>query len=91
MDGTDILKLGYAPGRPVGAALQAASRAAEAGNTDEAIRDTLSDVLAHPAKYVEDPIYGRLANLLRAQIEPKSSGYDLAHQRSLPYLGRRRH
>ena len=79
MDSIDILNLGYAPGRPVGMALQTVSHAAEAGETDDAIRATLRAILDDPARYRQDPIYGPLAHLMYDQITALSAPFDLGH------------
>jgi tRNA-splicing ligase RtcB len=79
MDGNDILRLGYRPGKIVGLALQAAAVAQAEGATPDDILSDLADVLNAPEDYLEDPVYGRVAKALAAyeRHRERSTGYDL--------------
>jgi tRNA-splicing ligase RtcB len=85
MDGNDILRLGYRPGKIIGLALRAADAARAGGATDDDILSDLADVLNAPADYLEDPIYGRVADALAAYEahRERSASYDL--DRAAPY------
>lgn len=83
IDGNDILKLGFRPGKAIGLALEAAA-AAEAQGTprDDALRD-LAAVLNAPESYPEHPLYGPLAGALIAGRVDATTSYDLGT--SAPY------
>ena len=86
MDGSDILKLGYPPGKAVGLALDAAGRAGAAGASNDDILGDLAGVLNAPGDYLDHPVYGGVAGALAAIVrreEQLSSGYDLG--RAAPY------
>jgi tRNA-splicing ligase RtcB len=77
MDGNDILRLGYRPGKIIGLALHAADAARADGATDDDILSDLADVLNAPADYLDDPVYGRVAEALAA--------YEAHRERSATY------
>ncbi len=77
MDGNDLLRLGYRPGKIIGLALHAADAARADGAADDDILSDLADVLNAPADYLEDPIYGRVAEALAA--------YEAHRERSASY------
>jgi tRNA-splicing ligase RtcB len=79
MDGNDILRLGYRPGKAVGLALQAAQAAQNQGTADDDILSDLADVLNAPGDFLDDPIYGGVAQALAAfeRHRERTSGYDL--------------
>ena len=83
MNGDDILRLGYKPGRVVGMALKAAKSAANAGVSDDTIRDTLTAILSNPAAYAEDAIFAPIAKEMTPQIDPMRVAYGL--ENSAPY------
>ena len=66
MDGNDLLQLGFRPGKALGLALQAVQAAADAGASQEDVLNDLADVCGAPADYLDDPIYGRVAEALSA-------------------------
>src|SRR5581483_10286885 len=76
MNGSDILKLGYRPGKVVGLALAAAEAALAAGVSEEDVRSTLVNVLNLPDSYRDDPIYGPVAAMLISQ-RSKRPDYEL--------------
>lgn len=73
MDGNDIIQLGYRPGVVIGLALQAAEQARAAGETEDDILSALADVIAAPVDYLEDPIYGPVANAQNAAARRRKS------------------
>ena len=77
IDGNDILKLGFQPGKAIGLALEAAA-AAEAQGTprDDLLRD-LAAILDAPESYQEHPLYGALASALIAGRVDATTSYDL--------------
>jgi tRNA-splicing ligase RtcB len=79
MDGNDILRLGYRPGKMIGLALKAADAARATGAADDDILSDLADVLNAPTDYLEDPVYGRVAEALAAyeRHRERSAGYNL--------------
>lgn len=79
MNGNDILRLGYRPGKIVGLALQAAAVAQDQGAAPDDVLSDLAEVLNTPGDYLEDPIYGRVAEALIAyeRHRERSAGYDL--------------
>ena len=77
MDGNDILRLGYRPGKVIGLALHAADAARADGATDDDILSDLADVLNAPADYLDDPVYGPVAEALAA--------YEAHRERSASY------
>ena len=77
MDGDDLLRLGYHPGKIIGLALHAADAARADGAADDDILSDLADVLHAPADYLEDPVYGRVAGALAA--------YEAHRERSASY------
>jgi len=79
MDGNDLLQLGFRPGKALGLALQAAQAAADAGASQEDVLNDLAEVLGAPADYLDDPIYGRVAEALAAfeRHRERTAGYDL--------------
>ncbi|MBX3086383.1 MAG: RtcB family protein [Anaerolineae bacterium] len=83
MNGDDILRMGYKPGRAVGMALAAAKSAAKAGLLDEDIKTSLSAVLNDPTAYTDDPIYGQIAKELTPTIETPLIAYGL--DKSAPF------
>jgi tRNA-splicing ligase RtcB len=83
MDGNDIMRLGYKPGKSVGTALKAAKSAIRAGTPEEIVKTTLTSVLADPTAYVEDPIYGTLAKEIIPPHEVPLVAYGL--DQSAPY------
>jgi tRNA-splicing ligase RtcB len=76
MNGSDILKLGYRPGKVVGLALAAAEAALAAGASEEDVRSTLVNVLNLPDSYRNDPFYGPVAAMLISQ-RSKRPDYEL--------------
>jgi tRNA-splicing ligase RtcB len=85
MDGNDILRLGYRPGKIIGLALHAADAARAGGATDDDILSDLADVPNAPADYLDDPVYGRVAEALAAYEahRERSASYNL--DRAAPY------
>jgi tRNA-splicing ligase RtcB len=79
MDGHDILRLGYRPGKMIGLALRAAAVAQDGGATPDDVLSDLTDVLNAPEDYLEDPVYGRVAEALAAyeRHRERSATYDL--------------
>ena len=80
MDGNDLLRLGFRPGKAIGLALQAAQTAQDAGASEEDVLSDLAEVLNAPADYLDDPIYGRVAQALVAfeRHRERTAGYDLS-------------
>jgi tRNA-splicing ligase RtcB len=79
MDGNDLLRLGYRPGKIVGLALRAAAVAQAEGAAPDDVLSDLADVLNAPGDYLADPVYGRVAEALAAyeRHRERSTGYDL--------------
>lgn len=76
MNGNDLQKLGYKPGKTIGLALNAARQAQADGVTEEEIRQALAAVLAAPEEHTEDGPYKALAReLVKLNIQPQ--GYHL--------------
>src|SRR5947209_5898882 len=71
MDGNDILRLGYMPGRSVGLALKAVKAARAMNRSDEHIQSDLLDVLHAPQNYADDLLYGDLARTIQSERRPK--------------------
>jgi tRNA-splicing ligase RtcB len=82
MNGSDILKLGYSPGKVVGLALAAAEAALAAGASEEDVRGTLVNVLNLPDSYKDDPIYGPVAATI---INQRSKCPDYELEIAAPY------
>jgi len=85
MDGNDILRLGYPSGKVIGLALRAAEAARAEGVTDEDVLGDLAAVLNAPDSFLDDPVYGRVAEALAGyqRHRERASGYDLTH--AAPY------
>ncbi len=71
MDGNDILRLGFMPGKTVGLALKAAKEARVMQRSDEHIQNDLRDVLNAPDQYLNDLLYGDVAEALLTERRPK--------------------
>jgi tRNA-splicing ligase RtcB len=82
MNGNDILKLGYSPGKVVGLALAAAESAQAAGASETDVRGTLVNILSLPDSYKDDPIYGPVATIVISQ-RSKRPDYEL--ETAAPY------
>ncbi len=82
MDGKDILKLGFEPGKAVSLALKAAQAAQAEGKSEAEIQRDLAQALAAPDQYTGDPLYGAVASALLSQKQPRAT-YDLGL--SAPY------
>lgn len=82
MNGKDILKLGYSPGKVVGLALAAAESAQAAGASEADIQGTLVNVLSLPDSYKGDPIYGPVAAMV---ISQRSTRPDYELDTAAPY------
>lgn len=63
MNGKELLKMGYPPGRAIGAALRAVPRAQEELG-HKGVKKALKQVVENPAEYREDPHFGEVALLL---------------------------
>jgi tRNA-splicing ligase RtcB len=87
MDGNDIIQLGYRPGRVIGLALKAAEIAQAQGASEDDVLSDLADVLAAPADYQDDPLYGKVADAVAAierhRERSQTSSYDL--NKAAPY------
>jgi tRNA-splicing ligase RtcB len=67
MQASDLMRLGFQPGKALGVALQAAQKAASEGVEAETILDDLIEVLTTPADYLDDPLYGEVAEALAGE------------------------
>lgn len=79
MNGNDILTLGFVPGKSVGLALKAAREAAEMGQTEGDIVETLKKVVADPALYIDDPVYKQLAQQVSLDQDTKEDPKNRYH------------
>ncbi len=79
MNGNDLVRIGYRPGKVVGLALQAAQAALAAGASEADVLDDLAGVLHAPGDYAGDPLYGRVAEALSAveRHRERTASYDL--------------
>src|SRR5262245_32263848 len=85
MDGNDLLRLGYMPGKTLGIALKAAKALVVSGATEADALSRVANVLNSPDDYIEDPAFGPVAEALIGQRTPiHPSGFDL--EGSAPYL-----
>lgn len=80
MDGNDIVRLGYRPGKVIGLALQAAETAQAAGASESDVLEALAEVLAAPDDYRDDPVYGAVARQLAGfrRYQDESASPDLS-------------
>lgn len=86
MDGNDILRLGYMPGKVISLALRAAKAAQAEGASKEEVLSDLADVLNAPGDFFDDPVYGEVASTLAADTRRRAESgpaYDLS--RTAPY------
>ncbi len=85
MDGSDILHLGYPPGKVIGLALDAADVALTGGLDEDDVLGELADVLAAPGDFLSDPLYGDVAAALLGdrQSREAAQAVDLSH--AVPY------
>ncbi len=85
MDGNDIMQLGFPAGKVIGLALAAAQTAEAEGYAADEILSNLSDVLANPDNFLDNPLYGGVAEALIGALERKAhtTSYDLDH--TAPY------
>ena len=82
MDGNTLLQLGFRPGKAVGRALKAAETAQAGGATLVETLETLERVLAAPDEYLNDPLYGPVAEALYEQ-QARPVTYNLSN--AAPY------
>jgi tRNA-splicing ligase RtcB len=71
MDGNDLLRLGFMPGKTVGLALKASKAAKAMNRSHEHIQSDLLQVLNMPENYREDLLYGDIAEALLSERRPK--------------------
>jgi len=74
MNGNDVMKLGYRPGKVVGLALKAAAEAHALGQADADIQKRLGDVLNAPGQFIEDAIFKPVAQHLMEEADAKTNG-----------------
>jgi len=82
MNGNDILRIGYPSDKTIGLALEAAKAAKEAGAAKKNILKELENVHQTPENYVNDPIYGAVA---QAFVDQRLSRSGYALNREAPY------
>jgi tRNA-splicing ligase RtcB len=85
MNGNDILKVGYPRGVTIGLALQAAKEAKVQRKSKDTILEDLTRVLATPDAYVDDEIYGPVAESLLAEAKKHSFRQTYNLEREVPY------
>ena len=66
----ELVRLGFAPGEILSAALLTCGEAANAGKNKRQIRQDMKELSRDPQGFVDDPIYGGLATQMAAQLAP---------------------
>ncbi len=91
MNGDDLIKLGYKPGKVVGVALKAAKTAQKGGIDEPAVLEALKAVIATPDQFADDPLYKEVAEAIIAQQGAEIASptiYDLDHAAPFDIWGR---
>ena len=82
----ELLKLGFAHGKVLHAALEACGAAANAGMGKKALREAMRDLARDPERFVSDPIYGPVAALM-VRRSPQQGSYALREDVTYPCWG----
>ena len=82
----ELLKLGFAPGKVLHAAMKSCGAAANAGIGKKALRESLRDLARDPERFVSDSIYGPVAVLLVTR-RPAQDSYVLREDVTYPCWG----
>lgn len=87
MKSRDVRKMGYPEGPILHLALSAAGEARVGGRPVSQVRGTLRAVLFAPEDFIDDPVFGKLAQAVVAAglAKPKSVPHDYDWSRSLDY------